>query len=282
MARPLRIEFSGALYHVTSRGDRREDIFEDDEDRVRFLEVLGEVVTRFRWLCHAYCLMTNHYHLLVETPEANLSRGMRHLNGVYTQASNRRHGRSGHVFQGRFKAILVERESYLLELARYVVLNPVRAGMVQQPGEWEWSSYRATVGAETRPSWLSTETLFAAFGQRRAQAQKHYEAFVADGIGVDLWSGLRGQIYLGAEEFVEAVQGQSEIRGDEQSVPQQQRRAPPLSLDAIVESNPDRDSAIVAAHDTGAYSYRMIGEHFGLHPGTIGRIVRRKMLQGET
>jgi len=129
MARPLRIELAGALYHVTSRGDERRPIFFEDGDRSAFLAVLGEVIARFGWLCHAYCLMTNHYHLLVETPHANLSQGMRQLNGVYTQYVNRSHRRVGHLFQGRFKGILVEKESYLLELARYVVLNPVRAGM---------------------------------------------------------------------------------------------------------------------------------------------------------
>ena len=141
MARPLRIEFEGALYHVTSRGNARQAIFLDDEDRERFLERLGKVVDRFGWLCHAYCLMTNHYHLLLETPAANLSRGMQLLNGTFTQAFNRRHGRVGHVLQGRFKGILVEKESHLLELARYVVLNPVRAGVVRHPREYGWSSY---------------------------------------------------------------------------------------------------------------------------------------------
>ncbi len=119
MSRPIRIEFSGALYHVTSRGDRREAIYEDDEDRIRFLEILQNVITDFNWTCHAYCLMTNHYHLVIETPDANLSKGMRQLNGVYTQASNRRHQRSGHLFQGRYKAILVDADAYLLELSRY-------------------------------------------------------------------------------------------------------------------------------------------------------------------
>lgn len=136
-------------------GLRREAIFEDDEDRRVFLSTLAEVVERFHWICHAYCLMTNHYHLVVETPDANLSKGMRQLNGVYTQASNRRHGRVGHLFQGRFKGILVDKEGYLLELTRYVVLNPVRAGMVAQPGQWSWSSYRAMVGEEASPEWLA-------------------------------------------------------------------------------------------------------------------------------
>ena len=124
MARPLRIEYPGALYHVTSRGNAREDIFFDEKDRQRFLATLAHVIRDYHWICYAYCQMTNHYHLLIETPEANLSRGMRQLNGVYTQALNRRHGRVGHIFQGRFKALLVEKDGYLLELCRYIVLNP--------------------------------------------------------------------------------------------------------------------------------------------------------------
>ena len=112
MARPLRLEFAGALYHVTSRGDRRDDIYEDDADRTNFLSVLTDVCETYNWVCHAYCQMSNHYHLLIETPDANLSKGMRQLNGVYTQWFNRAHGRVGHVFQGRYKAILVEKESY--------------------------------------------------------------------------------------------------------------------------------------------------------------------------
>jgi putative transposase len=157
MARPLRIELAGGLYHVTSRGDRREDIFLSDEDRDDWVELVGEVCTRFNWRCHVYCQMINHYHLVVETPEGNLARGMRHLNGVYTQSFNRRHHRVGHVFQGRYKAILVEKDAYLLELARYVVLNPVRAGMVGDAGDWRWSSYLTTVGQEPAFPWLETD-----------------------------------------------------------------------------------------------------------------------------
>ena len=133
MARPLRLEFEGALYHVTSRGDRREDIYETDADREAFLSLLGAVCDRYHWVCHAYCLMGNHYHLLIETPDANLSRGMRQLNGMYTRTFNIAHGRVGHVFQGRYKSIHVDADEYLMELARYVVLNPVRATMVARP-----------------------------------------------------------------------------------------------------------------------------------------------------
>ena len=125
MARPLRIEFPGGLYHVTARGDRREDIYLCDADRQRWLDLLGAVCSRFNWFCHAYCLMDNHFHIVVETVDGNLSAGMRQLNGVYTQWHNRSHSRVGHVFQGRFKAIIVQRETNLLELARYVVRRRV-------------------------------------------------------------------------------------------------------------------------------------------------------------
>ena len=174
MSRPLRLEFPDALYHLTSRGDRREWIYEDDEDRQLWLQVLEECCERFDWQVLAYCLMSNHYHLLARTRLGNLSQGMRHLNGVYTQRSNRRYGRSGHVFQGRFKAVLVDEEAYLLEVARYVVLNPVRAGMVAEVGQWPWSSYAATVGLSEAPPWLD---------RRRAMA----------GNGVRSCSGARGQ-----------------------------------------------------------------------------------------
>ena len=152
MARPLRIEFPGALYHVTARGHARAAVFLDDDDRRRFLALLAETAERRGWTCHAYCLMDNHYHLLVETSSADLGRGMRQINGVYTQRFNRAHGRAGHVFQGRYKAILVEKQAYLLELSRYVVLNPVRAGMVAKPGDWMWSSYRRTAARRGGPA----------------------------------------------------------------------------------------------------------------------------------
>jgi putative transposase len=276
MARPLRIEFPGALYHVTSRGDRREPIFDDDEDREMFLAVLGEVVDRFNWRCHAYCLMGNHYHLVVETVEGNLSKGMRQLNGVFTQASNRRHGRSGHLLQGRFKAILVDREAYLLELARYVVLNPVRAGMVGAAGDWPWSSYGATAGVTGAPGYLTTEALLSMFARRKRLAHERYVRFVAEGVGQPSpWRDLRQQIYLGGEEFIRRMQAQAGDDMDALAVPKLQRRAPAASLAEIEALHAGRDPAIVAAHGTGAYSYREIAAHFGLHPGSVGKIVRR-------
>ena len=154
MSRPLRLDHAGALWHVTARGNERREIFVDDEDRREFLRLLGRSVGLFGWKLHAWVLMSNHFHLFVATPEATLSRGMRQLDGDYAQYFNRRHGRGGHVFQGRFKAVLVQREAHLLELARYVVRNPVRAGLTKSPEDWPWSSYRATAGLEPVPEWL--------------------------------------------------------------------------------------------------------------------------------
>jgi putative transposase len=184
MARPLRIELAGGLYHITSRGDRREDIYLDDGDRFLWLDILAQTCRRFNWVCHAWCQMTNHYHLVMETVEGNLSEGMRHFNGVYTQAVNRKHRRVGHVFQGRYKAILVEKDSYLLELSRYVVLNPVRARMVSEPGDWPWSSYRSMTGQADSPEWLQTDALLAQFGKQRDDAVLRYIDFVRAGVGL--------------------------------------------------------------------------------------------------
>ncbi len=172
MSRPLRLSFPGAIYHITSRGNARAAVYLDDDDRQRFLDLLASCVEKFNWICHAYCLMDNHYHLLIETPDANLQTGMRQLNGVYTQQFNRRHARVGHVFQGRYKAILVDKDRYLLELCRYVVLNPVRANMVALPEQYRWSSYAAMMGAQQEVSWLSTNWILSQFSSRRTIASK--------------------------------------------------------------------------------------------------------------
>jgi REP element-mobilizing transposase RayT len=276
MSRPIRIEFPNALYHVTARGDRREDIFEDDTDRQTFLGILAQVVVQFNWLCYAWCLMDNHYHLLIQTPDANLSKGMRQLNGVFTQTSNRRHGQVGHLFQGRFKAILVDSDAYLLELARYVVLNPVRAGMVRKPQLWLWSSYRASLGLAPTEPFLAVDGLLAQFANRRAVARARYAKFVAEGIEAPSpWHELKGQVFLGDERFVAQMQARLEKnqRADVQ-IPIAHRRPPAPTLAQIEKQGPDRNRAIAKAHATGAYSYQQIAEHFGVHFTTVGRIVR--------
>ena len=276
MTRPVRIEFEGALYHVTSRGDRREDIYEDDSDRLQFLEILGEVVETFNWVCHAYCQMGNHYHLVVETPEGNLSKGMRQLNGVYTQTLNRRHGRVGHLFQGRYKAILVDADAYLLELTRYVVLNPVRARMVAGPGEWRWSSYLDMIGKRNPPRWLARGGLLAQLETDREEAVRRYVAFVGEGIGKEsIWRDLNRQIFLGNEAFVERMQTKSEGLSKTVGVPKAQKRRPAAPLEELASRYEDRNQGIVAAYATGEYSYQQIGDFYGLHFTTIGKILRK-------
>ncbi len=278
MARPLRIEYAGALYHLTSRGDRREDIYLDDIDRVIFLEVLAGVCERFCWVCHAYCLMSNHYHLLIETRESTLSQGMRQLNGVFTQRSNHRHHRVGHVFQGRYKAILVQKESYLLELARYVVLNPVRAGMVRSAKDWPWSNYRSTAGWDDAPEWLNTDWLLSAFGAKRKPAMEAYRKFVSEGRGLrSPWEDLKRQIYLGDEAFVDRMMALMDDETPLGEIPTTQRRPPPKPLDYYIKSNRDRDKAIAAAYGSGGYSMKVIGEHFALSYSMVSRIVKREV-----
>ena len=277
MSRPIRIEFPDALYHVTARGDRREDIFEDDQDRQAFLLTLEQIVAQFNWLCYAWCLMDNHYHLLIQTPDGNLSKGMRQLNGVTTQTSHRRHRRVGHLFQGRFKAILVDHDAYLLELSRYIVLNPVRAGMVKAPGDWPWSSYRASAGLAPVAPWLTVDGVLSQFAKRRSLAQQRYAQFVSEGIRADSpWQNLKGQVFLGDDRFVQQMQAKIESRQrNDVQIPAAQRRPRSLSLPIIERSAPDRNAAIVTAYATGAYSYQEIATHFGIHFTTVGRIVRR-------
>ena len=276
MARPLRIEFPGGLYHVTSRGDRREDIYLCDADRQHWVDLLGEVCTRFNWFCHAYCLMDNHFHIVVETVDGNLSAGMRQLNGVYTQWHNRSHNRVGHVFQGRFKAIMVQREAYLLELARYVVLNPVRAGMSNMPEDWPWSSYRAMLGQTPALPWLQRNWLLSQFGSHPQAAEKTYVDHVRAGVGLpSVWEQLQGQVFLGDDEFVERMGEKVSARlSSDAEIPrlQRQAKAPPLALFLAFDS---RNTAIAQAHATGFYSMKEIAEVFDVHHATVSRIVRK-------
>ncbi len=276
MARPLRLEFAGALYHVTARGDRREPIYVDEKDRAVWLEVLGEVCHRFNWVVHAYCQMTNHYHLVAETPEGNLARGMRQLNGLYTQRFNRGHGLVGHLFQGRYKAIVVQKESYLRELARYVVLNPVRAGMVERPEEWRWSSYRLMVSSDPIPNWLDGDWLLAGFGGRRSEAAEAYARFVLAGIGrASPLERVQHQLFLGDEAFVERLQVAPERPEHLREVSKAQRRALAKPLAQYAADYPERNEAMAHAYLSGAYTMHQIGAYFRVHYITVSRAVRQ-------
>jgi len=218
---------------------------------------------------------------MIETPEANLTKGMRQLNGVFTQWSNRRHKRTGHLFQGRYKAILVEQDSYFLELARYIVLNPVRAAMVKHPHLWAWSSYGATIGTSPTPVWLTTDDLLAEFGKRRAEARLEYQQFIEDGMGAEsIWKDLKGQIYLGDDDFVEQMRGKLGERDEDVNIPWVQQRGPAPNFSVIRRQHKNRGDAIRVAYESGAYSYQQIAKEFGVHFTTVGRIVRQPMRQG--
>lgn len=280
MARPLRIEYSGAVYHVTSRGNARSDIFHSDQDREEFLFILDNVVRRFNWLCHAYCLMDNHYHLLIETPDGNLSLGIRQLNGIYTQKYNYLHGKTGHVFQGRYKAILVDKESYLLELCRYVVLNPVRAKMTSKLEEWKWSSYRYTAGIKKAPGYLTTDWLIGHFSKNKAEAQKLYRKFVKEGINASSpWNELRGQILLGEETFIERYK--KLLHGKEQikEIPRIQRYLNRPKLEDLFskeDKKKERDKNIYTAHVRYGYRLNEISKYLGIHYTTVSKVLKNE------
>ena len=284
MARPLRIEFPGAVYHVTSRGDRREPIFDDDEDRLNLLSVVAHTMRRFDASLLAFCLMDNHYHFVIHTRMANLSQLMRQLNGVYTQTYNRRHHKVGHLFQGRFKGILVDCDAYLLEVCRYVDLNPVRARLVRDPGKWRWSSYAAHIGEKAAPAWLDTAAVHSYLLGREAKtaadqrkAGLHYAAHVAAGKGIKLWdAALVQQIYLGDPDFVERMQALVDpARAIATNIPVRQRRPMAKPIQDYLDRASVRDAGIYAAATVGHHSLTAIAKAVGLSITRVSRIVKR-------
>ena len=276
MARPLRIEFVGALYHVTSRGNAQDDIYLTDADRNTFLDLLKNTNLRYCWYCHAYCLLDNHYHLLIETNSPTLSKGMKYLNGTYTQTFNRAHNRVGHVFHGRFKGILVQKENYLMELSRYIVLNPVRAGMVRSAKDWPWSSYRATAGMSHAHECLTTDWILASFSKQRKRAAQRYREFIKQGNKMSSpWKKLKNQIYLGSDEFVEDMQCKLDPEQSLNDIPKPQKQAPVKPLEYYQRRYPARKEAMARAYLSGHYTLQSVGSHFGVSYATVSRAVKQ-------
>jgi REP element-mobilizing transposase RayT len=274
MARPLRLEFPGAIYHVTSRGDRQEAIFRNDGDRHAWLRILASVCARFRWNIHAFCQMGNHYHLVVETRDSNLARGMRQLNGEYTQRYNFRNAMVGHLFQGRYKAILAQRQTYLLALSRYVVLNPVRAGMVLSPERWPWSSYTMTCCDAPAPEWLDTDWLLSQFAGQRSAAVHAYREFVAAGRGgASPLTNTRHQLLLGDDDFVKQFSA-GETLVDKTETSRSQKKGVALALHEYRGCFNDKREAMARAYLGGAYTMAEVAEHFAVHYKTVSRAVR--------
>ena len=239
MARPLRIEFPGALYHVMSRGNERKPIARDDADRKRRLDWLRRTVETYGWRLHAFALMRNHDHLFVETPEANLSAGMQYLNGSYTSYFNRRHRRSGHLFQGRFKGHLIEEDGYFLEVSRYIHLNSVRAKAVARPEDYRWSSYLGYVRAARAVPWVTYARVLRQFGRTATIARRAYGRFVRAGVEEpppSPFAGALGGLLVGSERFATRMRGFLRDRPDDHALPKLTPLKPRPELDKIAET----------------------------------------------
>ena len=284
MGRPLRIEYPSAFYHVTARGNEQREIYKSIADRERFLDYLASATKRYGAVIHVWCFMSNHYHLLLETPAGNLSQIMRHINGAYTNYFNTKHRRAGHLFQGRYKAILVERDAYAMELSRYIHLNPVRAGMSERPEDYSWSSYRHYVGEKSAPVWLHREEILGHFDGD----EQRYRGFVEDGLKFDVTSPLEGALastILGGGKFVKEIEA-LHLSGvlptrDLPSLRQLRYRWSVDDIIATVEKNLNVEKSLarkvgmyLCHHYSGA-TLRDIGEKFGVGESAVSQGSRR-------
>jgi putative transposase len=278
MARPLRVHIPGVLYHVMSRGNARQKIFLDADDYVRFLARLTVTAARFDVRCRAYCLMVTHFHLLLEPNRFPLSRMMQQLNSSYSQWFNRRHDRIGHVLQGRFKSPMIDGADYFRRVLRYIALNPVRAGLVGQPADWPWSSYRATAGLETPPSCLGLDRVWRSFDADMPTARRRYAAFVAGGPPARAADRLPATLAEGPEPFLSRLGAILEQHRDEVDVTHAERFACRPSLDRLFESADDADALDHSMRDAFqryGYTLREIGDFVGRPANTVARRIRR-------
>jgi len=283
MARPLRIEYPGAFYHVINRGHRQEAIVLDDQDRQRFLSDLERMAGRFHVLIHSYCLMTNHYHLILETPEGNLRRAVQWLNVSYATYYNRRHRYAGHLFQGRLKAILVDAGTYLEALSRYIHLNPVHAGLASPAWEYPWSSCRHFVESRKAPAWLEVNRILAGFGRTGTVARQRYAAYLSEPDATNPSDDMVGGSLLGSKSFVQWVKDTflSASRRD-QEIPDLKTLKPRAPVEAIVHAvaerlrvsseriltrgrkrNRARDITIYLSRELSGLSCQELGRRFG-------------------
>ncbi|MBM4031372.1 MAG: addiction module toxin RelE [Planctomycetes bacterium] len=271
MARPLRVGIPGGFYHVTSRGTERREIVRDDSDRRKWVELLGEVASRRRWRVFAWALMTNHFHLFLETPDADLSAGMHDLNSGYVSTFNRRHGRCGPLLQGRFKAILVERSAHDWELSRYVHLNPVRAGLAATPGEYAWSSCGCYLGRREPPEWLAWEDILLEHGRMLRAARRAYARYLAEGVERPSPSPLARVVastFLGSESFVARMRARLEGSLPDREVPAAREFRARLDAPAIEE-------AVCRVFRVGVEAIRARGIHGNDARAVVGYLCRK-------
>ena len=288
MARPLRIIFPGAFYHVTSRGNEHKNVYKSNRDREKFLEYLGSASERYKAIIHAYCLMDNHYHLLVETPTGNLPQIMQHINGAYTTYFNVKRKRSGHLFQGRYKAILVAIDEYAKELSRYIHLNPIRAEVVEIPENYDWSSYKFYIGKQKPPEWLYRDFILRYFGTNISRAQKSYQSFVSALANKQNDSPLEGVVsstLLGSAEFIDLIKKKYLwSKEPDKNLPALKELSQSASMRDIfdgVDSEVSKERSL--ARDIKLYLCRRhtsarlkdIGKHFGIGESGVSQAYRR-------
>jgi putative transposase len=288
MARPLRITFPGAFYHVTSRGNEQKAVFKSKRDREKFQEYLESATERYNAVIHAFCLMDNHYHLLLETPSANLPQIMRHINGAYTTYFNVKRGRSGHLFQGRYKAILVDKDTYAKELSRYIHLNPVRAHMAKIPGDYQWTSYNAYIGESAAPDWLQRDFILAYFGKQTGTAQKRYREFVQALAGCEYESPLSeasASLVLGPAEFIRNIKNRylgKQVRN--RDLPALRQIHERIDLETVVDlvkrglkdtSAQTRNACIYLGRKHTGQKLRTIGQQFGISDAAVSQVCKR-------
>jgi len=292
MARPLRITFPGAFYHVTSRGNEQKPVFKSKKDREKFLEYLESATERYGALIHAFCLMDNHYHLLLETPHGNLPQIMHHINGAYTTYFNTKWKRSGHLFQGRYHSILVEKDAYAEEISRYIHLNPVRAGIVKRPGECAWSSYNYYVGVKKAPEWLHRDHILAYFGKKLADAQEKYKKFVLSVVENEYDSPLKSifaSTVLGSDKFIQFIKERYvSDREADKNLPALRQLTSRVTMqrifeevDGVFKADPrfSRNLKIHLCHRLTSETLRSIGEQFGLSESAASHAGKRAQRQ---
>lgn len=289
MGRPLRIEYAGAFYHITSRGNERKPIFRAEKDYERIIGYLESATERYGAQIHCFCLMPNHYHLLLETPRGNLSAILHHVNTSYTNYFNAKWNRVGHLLQGRYRALLVEKDSYALELSRYIHLNPVRANLVEEPYDYVWSSYRAYVEGERSWPWLRRDFLLGQMSPDKKEAQKNYRRYVEEALGepvVDPLNKVIASTLLGSENFIEWVREKwAKKKGSPRDIPALKNLASHLDLQMLRRKSEEifgegtllsRKTALYLGHRYSGLSLGEIGKFFGgISPSAVSQNTRR-------
>ncbi len=258
MARPLRIEYNGALYHITARGNERNPIYREEGDYQKFLDLLSELPQRYSIFMHGYILMGNHYHLLIETPKGNITKVMHYLNATYTGYFNKKYGRAGHLLQGRYKGLLIEKERYLLSVSRYIHLNPVRAGICRKPEEYSWSSYPEYIRRDKKNTWLTTDWILGQYSRDEAKARRFYKAFVNEGLTLreNPFKDLKEGLILGSENFIDEIRKKIGIK-KHREIPESKRLIRSIKYKDVI-------TVVAKRFETGEQEIREAGKRENL------------------